>query len=220
MRMHLAGLLALTVAPLAAAQVPLAATVFDLRPVAQLLAPAAVAPELLHAGQALYLGQQVHTEPSGRLGLVLADGSVLRLEGGSDLELQKPVQGLGVLLKLAKGLLRLDAAKQHLHQLLIETPNATAGVKGTQYQVDAQEKSTAVQVLEGSVALTPKSGGPGVLIHAGEMAVSYPDRVDAVRKLSFEEVKALRSAMRELVEQKKLEYAKRVREAKGKRSRP
>jgi ferric-dicitrate binding protein FerR (iron transport regulator) len=121
---------------------------------------------------------------------------------------------------LAKGLLRLNVEKQNGRQLLLETSNAVAAVKGTQYQADAQEGHTEVQVLEGRVELKPKAGGAGVMIGPEQAAVSYPDRVDAVRKLNFAEVKALRIAMKELVEQKKKEYAKRVREAKGKRSAP
>jgi ferric-dicitrate binding protein FerR (iron transport regulator) len=152
--------------------------------------------------------------------LVLADGSVLRLEGGSELTLEKPSSGLGTLLKLAKGLLRLNAEKQNGKQLLLETSNAVAAVKGTQYQVEAAADKTELKVLEGKVELTPLKGGTAVAVRAGEAVLSYPDRVDAVRKLNFEEVKALRGAFKELVEEKKKEYAKRVREAKGKRSAP
>jgi ferric-dicitrate binding protein FerR (iron transport regulator) len=210
--------LALSVAAGAAA--PRMATVYDAKPVARVLSAGAAAGETLYTGQPLYLGQKITVDPSGRAGLVLADGSVLRLEGGSELTLAQPASGLGTLLKLAKGLLRLNAEKQNGRQLLLETSNAVAAVKGTQYQVNADAARTEVQVLEGQVELKPAAGGAGVMIGAQQAAVSYPDRVDAVRKLNFEEVKALRTAFKELVEQKKKEYAKRVRDVKGKRSTP
>jgi ferric-dicitrate binding protein FerR (iron transport regulator) len=193
------------------------ATVYDVKPVA-FAAQGTEEGKALFAGQALYQGQRVWTKPSGRAGVALADGSVLRLEGGADMIIEHPVEGPGTLLKLARGLLRLVAAKQDGRRLLIQTGSAVAGVKGTQYQIEAGDGKTEVKVLEGSVELKPISGGASVLVNAQEAAVSYPDRVDAVRKLNAQEVKALKGAMKELVAQKKKEYTKRVRDARGKRT--
>lgn len=203
---------------LSAAQERLA-TVYDVKPVA-LVAQGAGEGKALYVGQALYLDQRVWAKPSGSIGLALVDGSVLRLAGGGELSLAKPSAGPGTLLRLARGLLSLVAAKQDQRQLLVQTGSAVAAVKGTQYQVDAQDGKTEVKVLEGSVELKALSGSAAVLVGAQEAAVSYPDRVDAVRKLSADEVKALKGVMKELVEQKKKDYAKRVREARGKRSAP
>ncbi len=99
----------------------------------------------------------------------------------------------------------------------MRTSDAVVAVKGTQYQVEAGQAKTELKVLEGKVELANIKGGKPVDVGAGEAVLSYPDRVDAVRKMNFEEVKALRAAFKELVDKKKQEYAQRVREAKGKR---
>jgi hypothetical protein len=202
----------------AAATPEMAATVFSLKPVAERTLYTGK-PGPLQIGNQLWLGDRVQLQPSGQLKLVLADGSIVKLEGGSDLTLAKPESGLGQLLKLAQGLLRVVAAKQgEGHRLRVSTGSAAVAVKGTQFQVEAKAGSSELKVLEGSVEIAAAQGGTPTAVAGGEAVISYPDRVDAVRKLNGEEVKALRGAFRDLVRQQQLEYAKRVRALKGKRT--
>ena len=50
----------------------------------------------------------------------------------------------------------------------ILTPRAVASVRGTEWAVDAATDATSVFVLSGRVAVTPRGGGTGVVLQAGE----------------------------------------------------
>jgi ferric-dicitrate binding protein FerR (iron transport regulator) len=64
----------------------------------------------------------------------------------------------------------------------ILTPRAVASVRGTEWAVDAGADVTSVLVLSGAVAVTPRGGGSGVVLRAGEGAdVRGPGDVTAIR---------------------------------------
>jgi hypothetical protein len=76
---------------------------------------------------------------------------------------------------------RVDSAELSSKALLIEvpkrsspmkfrvtTPQAVAAVRGTKWAVDAVEAKTSVFVVNGSVAVTRRSGGSNVTLSAGE----------------------------------------------------
>lgn len=208
--------LAFASSPLAAAP-EIAATVYDLKPVAKRILYDQK-PGSLKVGNQLWYGDRLQLQPSGLVKLVLVDGSIVKVEGGSELTMEKPVGGLGAVLNLAKGLLRIVAEKQQGRSLQVRTAAGVAGVKGTQFQVEAREGSTEVKVLEGAVDVAAPGAESGVSVATAEAVLSYPDRVDSVRKLSFQETQALRKAFKDIIRKKQLEYSKRVRDAKGKRS--
>jgi hypothetical protein len=201
-----------------AAKPELGATVFGVKPVATRYLYDGQ-PGKLKVGNQLWFGDRLLLQPSGQVKLILADGSTVKVEGGSDFTLSPPQEGLGQLLSLAKGLLRVVASPQSgAQRLRVATNSAAVAVKGTQFQVEALEGKSELKVLEGSVEIGAPQGGTPTAVAAGEAVLSYPDRVDTVRKMNFQEVKALRSAFKDLVKQQQLEYAKRVRAAKGKRT--
>jgi hypothetical protein len=192
------------------------ATAYEVRPVVQAqLSPQG--PQPLKAGQPLYAGTQLKAQPSGRAKLLLVDETIVAVEGGSDLTVGMDTEG-SLLLKLMAGLGRLVSSPAKQRKIVLETNTAVVAIKGTQYQVRANAEHSEVQVLEGAVELKPLSGTAAVLVSAGEAALSYPDRVDAVRKLTFKEVQGLKKAFKDLVRKSQLDYAERVRQAKGKRS--
>lgn len=209
-------------APLLAAEAPpapeLGATVFGVKPVS-LRTTYDGKPGELKVGNQLWYGDRLVLQPSGQVKLILNDGSTLKVEGGSDLRLERPQGALGALLKLAKGLVRVVAAKQLVgSRFKVETQNGVVAVKGTQFQVEVLEGKSELKVLEGVVEINAPQSATVTAVGAGESVLSYPDRVDAVRKLTFEEVKKLRSDFKDLVDEQKKAYAKRVREVKGKRT--
>lgn len=204
--------------PAAAAQPELGATVFGVKPVsARTLYDGK--PGKLAVGNQLFYGDRLTLQPSGQVKLILNDGSTLKVEGGSDLTLRPPQGAIGTLLSLAKGLVRVVAAKQlDGKRLHVETLNAVVAVKGTQFQVEAMEGKSELKVVEGVVEINAPQSTSVTAVSAGEAVLSYPDRVDAVRKLSFQEVKKLRGEFKDLVAEQKKAYAKRVRDVKGKRT--
>lgn len=175
----------------------------------------------LQVGGSLLAGDRLITSELGRVALVSAlDGSVVRLGANSEMSLHVPDKGEGVLVRLVKGIFQAVVEKQGPHTFKVESAGGVAAVKGTQFQFEAKAGGSELKVLEGSVALSDAKGASSVAVAAGEAAMSYPDRVDSVRKMNAEEVKNLRGVFKELVDQKKKEYARRVREVQGKRSVP
>lgn len=64
----------------------------------------------------------------------------------------------------------------------ILTPRAVASVRGTVFAVDVTGAATAVLTVEGAVAVTPRAGGEGVVLHANEGAdVTGPGPLRATR---------------------------------------
>ena len=209
-------LAALLFAPLSAFAAERFGTLTELKP------KAALAPEspskTLSLGGPLLAGDRLKTGAAGRLAFVTQDGSLVRLGTNSELNLSVPAQGAGSLFHLVKGLFQAVVEKQGTRQFQVDSNGGVAAVKGTQLQFEATDKGSELKVLEGSVALSDPAGKSSVTVGAGEAALSYPDRVDQVRKMTAAEVKSLRGAFKALVDMKKKEYARRVREARGQRS--
>lgn len=83
-------------------------------------------------------------------------------------------------LRLDRGAALVDFKGGGGFQIL--TPRAVASVRGTEWAVDAGAGATSVLVLSGSVAVTPRGGGRGVVLHPGEGAdVRGPGDVTAIR---------------------------------------
>ena len=71
-------------------------------------------------------------------------------------------------LRLDRGgaLVKVDPGAGRGFQIL--TPRAVASVRGTEWAVDADPAATSVFVLSGRVAVSPRGGGSGVVLQAGE----------------------------------------------------
>jgi ferric-dicitrate binding protein FerR (iron transport regulator) len=126
-------------------------------------------PEPGSAGPAITLdcghGLKITVERSARYAVVDDNGDgrpeALRLDRG------------GALVKVAPG---AGGGFQIL------TPRAVASVRGTEWAVDAASDATSVFVLSGRVAVTPRGGGTGVVLQAGEgVDVRGPGRQRAIR---------------------------------------
>jgi|GEM_PF-1728727 len=137
-------------------------------------APSAV-PVALSVGSALHEGEVVATGEGARLEIALASGTLLRLGGGTRLELHTaPTAGSKFSARLAIGNLWAK-----VHKLLagdefkIETENGVAGVRGTEFRVEAAPgKEDLVRVYEGAVEVADAKG-------------AWSHRVEPGRELSF-----------------------------------
>jgi PKD repeat protein len=134
-------------------------------------------------GTSLREGDTVRTGPDGRASIEYFDGSLTRLdvdtsftlvtlETLSDAEASRVIEG-----SQAEGnsyhrvAERVDAQSR----FEIETPTATASVRGTGYALLVDEASTTIAVVEGVVTARGSSGS--VAIPAGKMAVVGTDGV-------------------------------------------
>lgn len=85
-------------------------------------------------------------------------------------------------LNLSRGAALVSLAPGGGRGFQILTPRAVASVRGTEWAVDAGAEATSVLVLSGAVAVTPRGGGTGVVLRAGEGAdVRGPGDVTAIR---------------------------------------
>jgi ferric-dicitrate binding protein FerR (iron transport regulator) len=135
---------------------------------------AAVQP--LAIGTELYEGDRLRTAEDARLKLEFIDGSVVQLGAGTELVLDwflvaTEEQTQNVVLRASAGILRV-IARLILPRAayLVQTPTATASVRGTDWIVEAAPGGTAIVALEGAVAVRNVDDGvPGeVVLGPGE----------------------------------------------------
>ena len=143
-------------------------------------ATTAAAPSVAALGASLAEGAEVVTGKNGYATLKLADGSTVRVQAGSQVQVNRlrsyPDAGIlesvisvisgrveSLITKFSK-----DSATQPRHS--VTTRYATMGVRGTQFRVtmDAQANETRSEVLEGAVAANAEgAAGDGKRIAAG-----------------------------------------------------
>jgi hypothetical protein len=115
----------------------------------------------LRLGVAVAQGDVLETRPGARLEVRFSDNSVLRLGPAARLQLVEAHFGAGAArrkltarLFFGKLWAKVTSVIQGEQKFQIETENAVAGVRGTEFRVDANEdKSVLVRVYEGSVAV-------------------------------------------------------------------
>lgn len=157
------------------------------------VASAGAAASVLALGASLAEGAQVVTGKDGYATLKLQDGSTVRVQSGTDMQVerQRSYNDVGIfesVIKLSAGrvesLVRKflpDAAKQTRHE--VKTPQANLAVRGTEFRVtmDTQSNTTRGEVLEGVVAMAADGSsarrlesGFGSVVGAGQKTVSDP----------------------------------------------
>jgi hypothetical protein len=139
----------------------------------------ATVPRALQAGDVLDEGTALQVADDGFVTLRLADGSVLHLQGGTRLTLQRlreaeQVQRRQSVIQLEQG--RVDSTVQRQprgSRFDVRTPLAVAGVRGTRFgvTVPAGGERMLSEVVEGQVAVTAGAAAPEAQVSAGQGAV-------------------------------------------------
>jgi len=115
--------------------------------------------EALHTHSELQEGDKVVTAKGARLELTLADKSLLRMDGGSEVTLKTASfegddKKLSAKLSFGKIWAKVNSVLGGQSHFDVETQNAVAGVRGTTFRVDAKHDSSAlVRVYAGAVAV-------------------------------------------------------------------
>ena len=100
----------------------------------------------LGRGTRIGQGQIIRSGEMTGGGLVLSDGSQVEMRAQSELVLERADDGVRI--RLNKGSVIVNAAKQHGH-LYVQTKDVTVSVVGTVFVVQAEEEGSRVAVIEG-----------------------------------------------------------------------
>lgn len=123
------------------------------------------------AGETLFAGDELETDPTGRVVLRYDDGTQVDLAPGSRAR-DFSAEG-GKLIVLERGSLTGDVRRQPEDQpMIVRTPEGEARVLGTRFTLSVGAGSSRLDVEKGVVRLTRLSDGKAADVAAGQTAVA------------------------------------------------
>ena len=122
----------------------------------------------LAVGAEIAEGQEIRTGKGSRAVIRLRDGSRVEMDERSDLELHERWSGKTI--RLERGSVMVEAAKQRRGRLEVATSDSLVSVKGTIFGVSWGLKGSRVSVVQGEVKVD--HGGLSRLLHRGEQTAT------------------------------------------------
>lgn len=122
----------------------------------------------LTAGAEIAEGQEIRTGKASRAVVRLRDGSLIEMDERSSITLSERWRGKTV--RLARGNVIVEAAKQRSGYLQVATTDALVSVKGTIFGVSMGLKGSRVSVVEGEVRVD--EGSSAALLYRGDQKVT------------------------------------------------
>jgi len=139
---------------------------------------------LLEIGSKVHQGERIETGPSGVIELRFLDNTHLMLGSRSSVTLDSFVyagngKAKSVVLQFAKGAFRFATGDSAKSAYKIRAPQASIGVRGTQFQVDSRTPTSAITLYEGKTYICPPRRPIRYckIVKPGETALVGPDRV-------------------------------------------
>ena len=122
----------------------------------------------LAAGAEIAEGQEIRTGKGSRAVIRLRDGSRVEMDERSDVQLSERWSGKTI--RLERGHVLVEAAKQRRGRLEVATPDSLVSVKGTIFAVSWGLKGSRVSVVQGEVKVD--HSGISKLLHRGEQSAT------------------------------------------------
>lgn len=142
------------------------------------------------AGMEFGMGAVLRTSRDATLSLQFADGSRLLLQGGSELRLDRLSRYgksgmVDTRLRLQRGRITNEVVRKRggSPAFIVDTPNSTSAVRGTQFRVNAGEAHTQTEVTEGTVAVS--AGQRSASIRRGQGTVATGGQSGALRAVAL-----------------------------------
>jgi ferric-dicitrate binding protein FerR (iron transport regulator) len=132
----------------------------------------------LAAATKLYTGQRIETPAGSWLTLEYDDKTQMRLSGGSILALAAERRSGAKRVRLDRGELWADVARQSAGAMEISTPHAGATVLGTQFRLTVTADDTLLEVTEGLVRLSRLDRTDAVEVAASQSGVGTDEGVN------------------------------------------
>lgn len=111
-----------------------------------------------------YIGDRLTTEAKSVAAVEFVVGGKIGINPNSTVEItgnRSATDASGSVLRVTSGAVWAKFDKQK-SPLLIRTPSATLGIRGTEFLINADNESTTIDVFEGKVAYTPTKAGEEV----------------------------------------------------------
>jgi len=120
----------------------------------------------VQAGDPVAANNVISTDTQGRAAFRFVDETRLSVGPNSSVRLDKFVFEDGAtrssfVIRATKGLLRFSTGRGDHEAYRIQTPAATIGVRGTEFDVKIEGEQVRVSVTDGEVVLCPNRGRPG-----------------------------------------------------------
>lgn len=144
-------------------------------------------------------GDQIRTGRDGGVRLLLGGSAVVDLGANTSMVITRTgTSSSETKLKLWSGRLwaRVSSLFGNDAKFEVESPNAVAGVRGTEFIFDvAPDGGTDITVLDGSVAVTARDGGPTRLLEIGDRVSAKDTKSLQAGRVSEGERHGMRSAV-------------------------
>jgi hypothetical protein len=130
--------------------------------------------------------EALRTDRDSSIAVKFVDGSELSVEAQSEVVLSdylfdpNAATGATGVISLNSGLFHFNSNDVPDGGLVLKTPVATIGIRGTQFLVTVQDETTIVDILEGTVEVTPLGGGAAVTCEGGQSILVAGAKNDAM----------------------------------------
>lgn len=133
----------------------------------------------------LVTDETLRTDKDATLAVLFVDGSELNIEAESEVTLSDYVFDTATdsssgTIELNNGLFHFNSNQTADSGIVLQTPVATIGIRGTEFLVTVANDATIVDILEGEVEVQARGGGKSARCVGGQSALVAAEDADAI----------------------------------------